>query len=173
MHDQDTSWLAQFDSDFRPEQPIRPGLETLSDNQDYDCQITDARLDATRTGQRLLRVGLRINNGTVIEHTYWLNTQMDANRLGADLCTLGFDAGQWSAASRRPFSQELPRAIARLPGIRFRARKSSTPGKQGDKVFHNLHLNAVLSGKPLPQARPAKPAPETAPAGVQEEAIPF
>jgi hypothetical protein len=47
--------------------------------------------------------------------------------------------------------------VARLKGVRFRARKAESKGKDG-RTFHNLFVNSRLAGAPVPAAGGPQPA---------------
>jgi hypothetical protein len=148
--------LEQFDQSYSPQAGRRPGLDVLPDG-DYDFEILDAKLDTTpKQHVRIVRVGLRVTSagssqGQTLEHISFLNNQTAIDILGSTLCTLGFDADQWTVASGRPFSKELPKALPRMRGLRFRGTK-----KKNQDGFHNLYYNARLAGMPMPA-----PAPQT------------
>lgn len=157
--------LDSFGAGYQPQAGFRPGADTLADG-DYDCEIVDAALDFIK-GDRVLRLGLRTSIGRVVEYLYWLNRQEAVNRLGADLCVLGFDADRWGSANNRPLSVELPKAVAKLKGVRFRATKSSRQGSglNAARTFHDLYINCRLDGRPMPPLTPpANHAPPAAPA---------
>jgi hypothetical protein len=178
MSDQDiVEELSRYDQDYVPQAGRRPGLDSLADG-DYDFMIQGA--DLSRTEQKrepILRLELKtLLAGNVIEHVYFFRTQDNVDRLGADLCTLGFDADQWTSQNGRRFSAELPAAVARLTGVRFRGHKT-TVVKDG-KTYHNLYVNARLAGTPMPGSsgppRPSRPAPQPAASTTnRDEEIPF
>jgi hypothetical protein len=178
MADQDIiEELSRYDRDYVPQAGRRPGIDTLADG-DYDFLIQGAILDRTEKNREpILKLELKAApGGNVIEHAYFFRTQDNIDRLGADLCTLGFDADQWTAQNGRRFSAELPAAVARLTGLRFRGHKT-TVQKDG-KTFHNLYVNARLAGTPMPGAsgpsRPSRPAPQpVAAAPNRDQDIPF
>jgi hypothetical protein len=134
--------LEAFDQDFAPTPGRRPGLESIADG-DHDFEITAAEL--TRTEK-----SLRVDGSSVVEHAYFFRNQTAVDILGSDLCTLGFDADQWKPPAR-PFSRELPDAIARLVGVRFRGKKktSSNP-KDPSKPYTNLYVNQRLDASAPP-----------------------
>ncbi len=154
--------LASFDRDARPETIMTQRLDTLGDG-DYDFEITEAKIDRTgkdHDGDRLCRATLCVNGGRSVEHTWWLNRQEAMNAFLADLCTLGFDADKWGGSSGRSLAAEIPKAVARLAGIKFRGTKrSSDPArsKDGKTTYHNLFINAVIQGRPMPGSAPAAP----------------
>ena len=69
------------------------------------------------------------------------------SRLLRLLITLGFDADVWKKSAGRPFSQEFPKALRAMPGMRFKAKKATNESK--GKTYHNLYPDARLpDGKP-------------------------
>jgi hypothetical protein len=143
--------IARWDADFVPQAERRPGLDALA-NGDYDLEVVEAELARTeKTRDVILRTALRVlPAGGVHEHVYFFRSQEAVNRLGADLVTLGFEVPH-------PFSQHLPGIVARLKGVRFRARKAESKGKDG-WTFHNLFVNSRLAGSPQPAAGGPQPA---------------
>ncbi len=140
--------LARWDNEYTPDAGQRPGVNSLPVG-DYEMEVVYAGFDRTPQSRDLiLRAHLRVLAGAavgmIVEHTYFFDTQKKVDRLGADLCALGFDADQWTAKHRRKFSAELLKALPRLRGVRFRARRTADPGKDG-KVWHNLHVNGRLT----------------------------
>jgi hypothetical protein len=177
LPENDFADLDSFGGEYKPQAAFRPNLETLP-NGEYDCEVVEATLDKINN-DRIIRVALRVGPGRVVEHLYWLNKQEGINRLGAELCVLGFDADRWGPAYNRPLSVELPKVVAKLKGMKFRAaktsRKDNRPGYQ-DRVYHDLHISCRLDGRPMPPlAPPAAPTPAAAaavPTGSDDE-IPF
>jgi hypothetical protein len=143
--------VSHWDADFVPQAGRRPGLDALA-NGDYDMEIVEAELVHTEKSRDwILRTALRVlPAGGVYEHVYFFRTLDAYNRLGADVVTLGFEAAQ-------PFSQHIPGIVARLRGVRFRARKAESKGKDG-QVYHNLYINSRLAGTPMPTAGAPQPA---------------
>ena len=178
----DHSWLDSYEPEYRPEHAFRAGIDTLPDG-DYEMSVIDQAFDSAQ-GKRIFRLGLRTASGAVVERTYWIEDQRNLNALCADLLLLGFDADRWGRSHGRPLSVELPKAAARLVGIRFRARKTTRPdtrqGKQGS-YFHDLHIAGRVpasdrSGTETPfsgsaAATPQQPAPRV-PASAMSD-IPF
>lgn len=168
--------LASFDDDYKPEKPFRPGIDTLADG-DYEMEIVEANLAHASTGDRVLNLDLRVNGGTVVQHTYWLKTQAGMNSLGADLCTLGFDANKWGKTGGKSIKEALPESVKKLPGIRFKCTKKRRDGSGANagKVYHDIYINARISGRSMPAASsgfnelpdsaPVNPQPVGAPAG--------
>jgi hypothetical protein len=141
----DYSWLDARANDFKPEHAIRPGLEALADG-DYDFEIVDAVLTTSHSGKDIINLGLSPNGGSAIQHTYWLENQLNA--FGADCLTLGFQADKWG--KQVPLSQAIPETLGKLIGVRFRGKKVTKASKDAGKVWHNLHINSRISGRPMP-----------------------
>jgi len=176
--------LAWFDQEYKPEaSSFRPGLDTLPDGS-YDFEITDAELKRSpKQGIRILELGLKVNGGAVVQHSYFLDTIEKVNRMGADLCVLGIPADKWGQAGGVSIKDGLPAAVKQLPGIRFRGSKDhntppAIPGKEA-RTFHNLRILCRTANTPMP-ATPPKPAGngstfnEFAPANASDrEDLPF
>lgn len=176
----DCSELEAYDDGFTPQQPgqFKPGLDAVTDG-DYDWTILTAHLERTpQKNQLILRLDLRVEQtGLVIERPYFFDEQKKIDALGGDLSVLGFDVGQWKAPTR-PFSKELPKAVAKLPGIRFKGTKKISPNKQDpDKPWHNLYINARLSDAPAatfgPNGHTAIPTTPTNGVGAGTTTVPF
>lgn len=162
--------LASFDGNFSPQAQFRPGLDTLADG-DYDLTVVDAALDKAK-GDRILRLGLRTQTGMVVERVYWLTTQEAMNRLGADLLALGFPANTWGSGGKT-LATELPAAVAKLPGLKFRGTKKARISAKDNKTYHELYVCGRIQGAPMPAAAPVRaPAPAAAPVPADDR-IPF
>ena len=59
-----------------------------------------------------------------------------------------------------PLSVAIPDAVSRLRGSRFRARKTSRPGKEPGKVYHDLVILGVSKPQAPPMITTVRPAPE-------------
>jgi hypothetical protein len=141
-----TAALADFDSGFSTETPggdRRPGVESLADG-DYDFEIRSATLELL-ADKPVLRLGLQVAEGgggvRMLDHLFWIDSQVKANIVGAFLVGLGIPADQW-----RQFSQELPRVVGTLRGMRFVGTKKTNTSKDGTKDFHNLYVKSVIGG---------------------------
>lgn len=167
MNEELLNQIARFDEGYTPDPGRYPGIETLPD-RDYVFEVAHATLGKTQnTGEAILHVILRSDEGVMVERPYFFQKQTQVNKLGADLCALGFDADKWRG--NRPFSRELVAALPKLVGVKFRARKITEPGT--DKPFHNLYINGRVGANtqtsrvPMPASRPApQPAPPPQPA---------
>lgn len=170
MSDEILSEISRYDADYRPDAGIRPKVDTLPDG-DYDFEILDAILGRTQnSNDAILKVGLKVQGGTVVEKAYFFGDQAAINRLGADLMALGFREFE------RPqsFSAALKAALPKLKGVRFRARKMTDTSSSNGKTYHNLYiagrLPAAGAASPPPAGRPVQ---QPAPAASNSEAIPF
>lgn len=150
--------LASYNGGFSTEAPggdRRPGVESLADG-DYDFEIRSATLEML-SDKPVLRLGLQVAEGgggvRMLDHLFWIDSQVKANIVGAFLVGLGIPADQW-----REFSEELPGAVAILRGITFVGTKKTNQSKDGGKEFHNLYVKSVIGGggkrntqRPAPQ----------------------
>jgi hypothetical protein len=174
--------IFRFDGDFHADAGIRPGVEAMPvgayDLEVLDCDLTRAKTTAL---DPILEIQVRVLAGPTPQQagfayswTHWLVRQEDVNRLGGALCTLGFAA---EVNAPTGFSRALPDILTRLPGLRFRARKTERRGDS--KVFHNLVVDGLISpaqGR-HPRAEPARPAAQALPngpaGGDMDNQIPF
>jgi len=152
--------LSDFDSGFSTEAPggdRRPGVESLEDG-DYDFEIRSATLEML-SGDPVLRLGLQVASGgggvRMLDHLFWINSQVKANIVGAFLVGLGIPADQWEQ-----FSKELPKVVGTLRGMRFVGTKKTNQSKDGTKDFHNLYVKSVIGGGGPQGRRAARPAPQ-------------
>lgn len=168
MSDDILSELERYNEGYRPEQGIRPSLESIPDG-DYTFDIMDAELiRSMKAKDPVLRLGLRVDGGAIVERGYPLTSQEMCNRLGADLVALGFSEFD----GPKDFSKKVGAAIPKLKGVRFRARKHTD--RKGDKVYTNLFiLGRVAAGQkaPPPPAPSSVAPPATPPA--RGDSIPF
>lgn len=161
--------LSRFDNDFAPTTRYAD-VEALPDGY-YDVEIVGAAFDRTQE-QRLLvcRWVLRVIDGPkadmIFERLAFLDSLKKAERFGGELKLLGFDTESWKAPLR-PFSVELGKALPKMIGMKFHARKVTRP--DGNRTYHNLDITGLLkpnAGK-APAGAPAAggaPAPAPAPA---------
>ncbi|MCC6420827.1 MAG: hypothetical protein IT429_21540 [Gemmataceae bacterium] len=172
--------LDSYGNEYRPQYVIATKTDSLPDGH-YDCTIVSASMDRINA-DLVVRINLRTQDGSSVEWLHWLNKQPAVNGLCADLASLGFDSHLWNTPNR-PLSREIPAAVAKLAGIKFRALKSSRPdnrpGKTGN-VFHDFRAVGRIDGRPMPSLTP--PVQPTVPNGVppaapvgagREEDIPF
>jgi hypothetical protein len=152
----DLNW---FNEKYEPGYAFKAGIDQLA-NGDYDIEIVSARLKfAGQSADRVVETEIRIAGGAIYQFTWWLNKPEAVNRYGADMGVLGFPAAKWG--KEIPLAQAIPDSVAKLPGIKFRAHKGSREDTRPEKKgtwYHDLHVNARLSGTPMP-------APATAPGG--------
>lgn len=164
--------IGRFNQGYQASATTRPKLDTLPKGG-YDLEIVSTEVARTpKSGDVILRMHCKIiaglaGVGSVIEISYFFRTQENVNYLGADLCTLGFDADQWTGS--RPFNAELKKALPQLPGIRFRGQKDETVGKDG-KPYHNMYIKSKLPGASRPAASMPAGPPSPPPSGSD---IPF
>lgn len=168
--------LADFDREYAPkESEFHPGPEILPDGL-YTLEILSVALKRSpRAGTPIFAMVCRVVGGpvggAVLERGSVLTSQQNIDRLGADLVTLGLDAGEWKAEKGRPFSKELVANMARLPGKKFVAQKKAN--ESDGKVYHNLYINSLVSGAAMPQT-PAGFVPQPTPVSARKtEEIPF
>ena len=165
--------LSDFDKDFDPKKMgNRQGAEVVPDG-DHDFTILGAVIRITpKTGDRILSLDMRCDgNGATFEYPMFLKSQQNADFVGGEMGTLGFDTKEWSPAKGRPFSKELPKILPLLRGRRFRGTKKTTPPTTANgKAYPNIYVNARLD-----DATPedlAKAKPPVAPTAFSDE-IPF
>jgi hypothetical protein len=172
--------LERFDLEYKPSE-MAPGLESLPDG-DYGLEITSASIERTeKTRDAILRIGLRVASGSLDGHecetVYFFRSQQNVDILGNDLCQLGLDADCWTAQHGRRFSEELPKALGSLIGVRFRARKLTKPNpKKTGEFFHNLRINGrIPSGSAAmpPAYRPNGTPAVSVPDSSVDTSIPF
>jgi len=157
--------------EFAAKHAFAVSIDSLPDGA-HDCEIDEANLIKTQTGVRLLKLNLKVNGGTGVEWTHWLNDQRSINALCADLVVLNFDADKWGEATNRPLSVEVPKVIPKLKGLKFRGLKTTDKGKENTpnagKVWHKFRVLCRLDGRPMPPLSPPGagtpvPAPHTPP----------
>lgn len=140
--------IGRFDQDYvaAERESYLPGIEALRDGV-HVLEIVKAELSRTKkTGEAILKMILRAQDGLTVERAYFFRTQDAVDRLGADLCQLGFDADRWNGRHNRRFSVELQKAIPKLAGVRFQAKKETKPNPEGGKDFHNLYVSILVGG---------------------------
>lgn len=153
--------LDSFQGDYKPEAAFPLDVDSLSPG-DYDFQVLSAELKKVEIVS-VCELFLQVLGGRKVRWTWWLNKQSSVNQACADLVVLGFDANLWGTP-QRPLSKEIPAAVARLPGIKFRATKTQreklhqvTKQKTGE-FWHNLVINCRIDGRPMPPLTPPIPA---------------
>jgi hypothetical protein len=150
--------LERFDDVYEPEKAgqFDPGPEILPDG-DYDFVILGGSIGPAGT-DKVLRLKLQVlggpHDGDQLTRTSFINSNDAVNHIGKDFKTLEFDADKWKPVFGRRFSVELPAAVAKVRGIRFKAKKTSSPGtdkKTGAaKTFHNIYINKKLAESGIP-----------------------
>lgn len=140
--------LTEFDEKAVPLGRIE--LATLPDG-DYTLQIVKAALrQSEKKGTRICNMKCTVLSspggkldGATIERPSFLTSQEAMNMLLADCGKLGFDSDQWKMTNNRPASQELPRALELMAGVKFSAEKKQSG------TFHNINIKERLEdGKP-------------------------
>jgi hypothetical protein len=178
--------IGRFDQEYQAAERFSflPGLEALRDGT-HILEIVRAELGRTsKSREAIFKLILRTADGLHFERAYFFGTQEQVDRLGADLCQLGFDADRWSGKYNRRFSAELAKAIPQLSGIRFQAKKETKASNNPDKPFHNLYVTILISrpkgGNGTHATPPAavtqvatKPQAEEVGGGGKSEEIPF
>jgi hypothetical protein len=148
--------ISDFDKQFAAREPeFRPGPELLPDGVHQFEILSVALRKSSKSGTPIFAMVLRVAAGpiagTLIERASVLTSQQAIDRLGGDLVTLGLDADQWTAANGRPFSGQLVANMGKLPGKRFVAQKKTNPNETDpSKPYHNLYINALAAGAPMP-----------------------
>lgn len=146
--------LDQFDSGFKPENEYNiPQISVLT-NGAYRLLVRSVDLKPTKSGT-ILRWRLEVKEGPshvglIVEHVHFLDSQEGVNRLGADLMLLGIPVNEWTVANGRPFSQQLPIAVQTMRGIEIAAEKTSSDGRDNNKVYHYLNFRSKTQSAPMP-----------------------
>jgi len=120
------------------------------DNGEYEVEIGEASLRETpRQKTLILEMKLFFRgsqyDGNFFKHQYWLTDTDALTRCGQDLFLLGFDSNTWNAKHGKKLSVEMPRAVAKMKGIRIRISKDSNTASTG-KVYHNIYFRGVVPG---------------------------
>lgn len=184
MNDDILEEISNYDQDYAPSEnkAFMPGAEVLADGV-YVMDIIEAELTRTEKKQEpILQLTLRMPGGLTIQHAYFFRDQAAVDRLGADLCVLGFDADKWNGRHGRKFSAELSKAVGKLAGIRFQAKKRTYDGRDGKQktaldilclVSGPAAKPAALTPAPTHPQQPARPVNAFQPAPVEDDADPF
>ncbi len=180
--------LDSYGQEAAPRHAFTPNTESLSPG-DYDCEFVEAALE-NRRGHKVCATKIRLlsHGGRIVEHTYWLNRQESVNGFLAEMAALNFPATTWgNGPGKVKLSDAIPAAVAKLPGIKFRATKSkredTRPEKKGT-FYHDWFINGRIGGAAMPAVSPAAAAaqpqqqqpngaPVTAAAGYDPNDIPF
>lgn len=170
--------LATFDDEA---EKVAPGgatkLAAIADGE-YELIIEKATIKEVK-GSNVVEMKLTIltegvHTGAEVTQSSWItNINKETNKpelnqvavgiLKKDLETLGFDIPEWTKANNRPFSQELPKALHCLTGVKFKGKKV-TNGK-----YANLYINERLPS----DGKPAKFGPTELEAAAKANDIPF
>lgn len=166
MNDPLLEEIGRFDQEYVPaeRESFLPGLEALRDGTHLLEIVRAVLARTTKTGEAIFKLILRAQDGLTVERAYFFRDQDSVDRLGADLCLLGLDADKWTGRYNRRFSVELQKALPRLAGIRFQAKKETKANPDNPaKPFHNLYVACVVGG-PRPAVNGSHQAPATVPA---------
>lgn len=145
--------ITAFEYNYEPVNEDRdPGLDLLKDGE-HDFTIVNAWIDTISQGQYVgVKVAkLRLEAGITVVHSYWLASQIDVNKLGADLTTLGHPCATWPDFLHRV---DLLENSDYLKGAKFRGMKWAEKGKE--RIFHKLRILRLLT--PAPLAPPSRPS---------------
>jgi hypothetical protein len=194
--------LSRFDDEFSVPDDMRgggqrPGLDVLEDGSYIFDVVEGGYARTSKSNDDVFRLVLRVMNGPlagiILEKAYFLSSLENAQRLGADLISLGVPADRWTKQAGVRFSQAIrdPGVSKALAGKRFSGKKTSKDGtnKKGEAVkYHNLYINALVGTSPMPSmpsggfagfagmavTPPAPPAAPPAPRPAMDDAsIPF
>lgn len=139
----DLSFLDGYQEDFAPQTASQlPLLENIPDGC-YDCTCISAIVTETKGANKQPIVKCMIKFEALdqmAEKAYWLSSPENVNRMAGDLKTLGFDVDKWKKDCK--LSQEIVKALAQMPGKRFKATKKHNKVKE--KTYQNLYINAAL-----------------------------
>jgi hypothetical protein len=140
--DFDFSFLDKFDNVPAVTPSKSPRLEDLADGN-YDFTIVSATARTTpKSGSHLIEALCHCEQtGQVVPLTWFLDTADNVARFKGALFTLGYDSARWGTPER-PLSAEVKKALATMPGRRFKGAKK-TNNKAG-KTYHNLYVNSGL-----------------------------
>lgn len=164
--------LDQFNENFVPRPPILPGIEALL-NGPYRFTVEAVNCEE-HAGQKMLKCELKVHTGIVIEKVWWLTSQNNVNRFGADMAALGFDSKLWGTRTQ-PLSQAIPKTADALLGIVFAAQKTQRTDKEG-KTYHDLIVGGRVGANGANGANGAHgaaPTPPPPPAGNDAADLPF
>jgi hypothetical protein len=157
--------LSRFDDEFSVPDDMRggggqrPGLDVLEDGSYIFDVVEGGYARTSKSNDDVFRLVLRVMNGPlagiILEKAYFLSSLENAQRLGADLISLGVPADRWTKQAGVRFSQAIrdPGVAKALAGKRFSGKKTSKDGtnKKGEAVkYHNLYINALVGTSPMP-----------------------
>lgn len=157
--------LERFDETFVPQSRGGGNKYDLTKLPDGEMEFTVLCAELTKTpkrGDTIFRLDLQIDTGgargQVAEKVYFFDDPSKVDQLGADLLKLGFPTDTWNARHGKRFSQEFPRAVRRMRGLRFKAMKQNSDPDSKGKVYGNLYLVNRIGDIP-PEAPESPPAP--------------
>jgi hypothetical protein len=147
--------LDRFDKEAQPEKFGGRGYDMAKmPDGEYAFTCLEAQITQTpKTRDTILKMELRIESGDATgkttEKAWFLTDQKKFNQMLGDLLILGFDTDKWSVQTGRLPSKELPAAILRMKGLRFRANKENSAGGDG-KTYANLTMLGRVGDIPAP-----------------------
>lgn len=149
--------LEQFDDTFTIPTGRRLDGEQIPDGL-YEVEIGKAELSETeKSRETILKVPLTFTSGAIVgdytEKPYFFRSHEQMEKIMGDLKVMGFDVQTWNKEHGKKISEELPKAVDRMPGIKLKVSKSSRKDGQG-KMWHNLHIMERV-GPPPGEAPPA------------------
>lgn len=172
--------MQEFDSyegDYEPKTGFAPDVKTLPVGRMMEFEFTSAAIKSVQSKTlvestvRCLTPGLEGE----YQHTWWIYSAQKFNFFAGDLLKLGFDADKWGSAHNHPLSVEVPRAVARLTGIRFRAMNTTRQTKDGDFTDFKIlgKANSPRLAPPPAANNGQQPAATGARTSPRDEDIPF
>jgi hypothetical protein len=180
--------LTLFDKDYKPEAPKFLDAKKADELEDgeYTFLIHDVH-EKFEGGYYIVELDLEVvegakHKGLCITHAIaFVDTAAKMRRLGHDLKKLGFDAENWTLEKGRQASVETRKAMDWLPGMRFKATKRSSTGKD-KKTYHNVNIVARNGDDGIPKLigeaelknppkreKPAEEKAETAPSSKEPD----
>jgi hypothetical protein len=162
--------LDSFEHEYQPRLGLKPSVESLPAGTAFDFEILKAELKKPKDkllAEAVLRCLTAPFAGQEFQHTWWLDKPDRVNFFCGDLLKLGFDSDKWGEANKRPLKAEIPAAVLRLPGRRFRGgnRKSTKDNKE--YVNFNVDVALPSGGTVAPPPPPGNAKPPV------DEDLPF
>lgn len=119
---------------------------------DYYFEIEKVDAKESPKGGNIVTMKLQIvggeYDGNALDRSSFIKDGDGMKRFGDDLKRLGFPAGGWwdaelaktdKGAAAAKFGALMDKALACLPGLRFKGKKATN--KQGDKEYVNVYIN--------------------------------
>lgn len=171
----DLSFMDSYQEEYEPQTATNlPLLENIPDGS-YDCTILSAIITETKNSrQPILKCMIQFDTlNQSAEKAYFLKSPENINRLAGDLKTLGFTADKWKKDCK--LSQEITKAVAEMPGLRFKGtKKASKPTGPDGKIYHNLYVNAALEPSAnAAQLRSDNTAKQSVAGNGESDSVPF